>query len=136
MHYFNIKSLLALICLVVVTSSCTKSVSPEQLYGEWKYVKVENPNQNPPSAMPDEEVKAENPSIQFSKNNDLVIIWGGKRLSYGKFRMEGSMIRYKENLAGGTTREFPFLIKEITPEKLIFETMEQDATRITAQKIK
>ena len=116
--------------------ACTKSVKPEQLYGEWKYVKVENPNQNPPFSMPEEEVKAENPSIKFSKNNDLVIVWGGKRLSYGKFRMEDSMIRYKENLEGGATREFPFLITEITDDKLVFQTMVQDFTRITAQRVK
>ena len=119
---------------VCLLGSCSEDIKPEQLYGEWKYVKVENPHQNPPLVMSDEEVKAENPSIRFSKNNDLVIIWGGKRLSYGKFRMDGSMIRYKENLPGGVTREFPFLIKEITPQRLIFETMEQDATRITAER--
>lgn len=131
------KSLLAVFAIILILSaSCTKSVKPEQLYGEWKYIKVENPNQNPPYIMPDEAVKAESPSIQFSKAKDLVIIWGGKRLSYGKFRMEDNMIRYKENLTGGVTREFPFLIKEISDEKLVFETMEQDATRITAVRLK
>lgn len=129
-------SLSAIALTLMLFSSCTKSVKPEQLYGEWKYVKVENLHQNPAYIMPDEELKAENPSIQFSKANDLVIMWGGKRLSYGKFRMEDNMIRYKENLSGGITREFPFLIKEISAEKLVFETMEQDATRITAVRSK
>ena len=86
--------------------------------------------------MPEAEVKAENPSISFSKNNDLVIIWGGKRLSYGKFRMDGSMIRYRENLEGGITREFPFIIREISSDRMVFETMSQDISRITAQKVK
>lgn len=120
----------------LLLASCTKSVKPEQLYGEWKYIKVENPNQYPPVTMPEEEVKAENASIMFTKNHDLIIMWGGKRLSHGKFRMENDMIRYKENLPGGTTREFPFLIKEITSDRLVFETMEHDLTRITAQKLK
>lgn len=124
------------IVILLLFISCARSVKPEQLYGEWKYVKVENPNQHPPYIMPYEEVKAQSPSIQFSKSNDLVIIWGGKRLSYGTFRMEDNMIRYKEVLEGGTTREFPFLIKEISENKLVFETMEQDATRITAERIK
>jgi hypothetical protein len=132
------KNTLVLLCAVILilSVSCARSVEPEQLYGEWKYVKVENPNQHPPYVMPDEEVKAENPSIQFSKSNDLVITWGGKRLSYGTFRMEDNLIRYKEVLEGGTTREFPFLIKEISGNKLVFETMEQDATRITAERIR
>ena len=128
--------LIVLVSVLVLSAACTKSVKPEQLYGEWKYVKVENPNQNPPLVMPDEEVIAENPSIKFSRSNDLVIMWGGKRLSYGKFRMEDSMIRYKENLEGGATREFPFLITEITDDKLVFQTMEHDFTRITAQRVK
>jgi hypothetical protein len=63
-------------------------------------------------------------------------MWGGKLLSYGTFRMEDNMIRYKEVLEGGTTREFPFLIKKISENRLVFETMEQDATRITAERIR
>ena len=131
-----LKNIIAFLIAITFFASCTKSVKPEELYGEWKYIKVESPRQNPPYVMPEEEVKAENPSIKFTKNNDLVIMWGGKRLSNGKFRMEDRMIRYKENLEGGTTREFPFLIKEITNDKLVFETMSQDLTRITAIRIK
>ncbi|HEX8376918.1 MAG TPA: hypothetical protein VF602_03810 [Pedobacter sp.] len=131
-------NLLNILCtfIVLLTLACTPSVKPEQLYGEWKYTKVESPNQNPPYSMPPEEVQKENPSIQFTRNKDLVIIWGGKTLSYGKFRLEDRMIRYKESLPGGTTREFPFLIKEITDAKLVFETMSQDVSRITAVKKK
>jgi hypothetical protein len=122
--------------MLALISSCSKSVKPEQLYGEWMYVQVESPNQNPPLNMSPEEVKDQNPSIRFTKNSDLIIMWGGKRLSYGKFRMEDHMIRYKENLPSGTTREFPFLIKEITRDKITFQTMEHDFTRITAYKTK
>ena len=59
-------------------------------------------------------------------------MWGGKRLSHGKFRMEDSMIRYKENLEGGTTREFPFLIKEITNDKLVFENLIEGFSAFTS----
>jgi hypothetical protein len=120
--------------LVLLTFGCKSPVKPEQLYGEWKYTKVESPNQNPPYSMPDEEIAKENPSIKFTKNKDLIIIWGGKTLSYGKFKIEDRMIRYKENLPGGVTREFPFLIKEITDNKLVFETMNQDVSRFTSVK--
>ncbi len=129
-------NLIILCTFVLIAFGCTPSVKPEQLYGEWKYNKVESPNQNPPYSMPAEEIKKENPSIKFTKDKDLIIIWGGKTLSHGKFRMEDRMIRYKENLPGGITREFPFLIKEITNEKLVFETMNQDVSRITAVKNK
>ncbi|MBC8053368.1 MAG: hypothetical protein H7Y13_09915 [Sphingobacteriaceae bacterium] len=132
----NISAVAGFCMILLLISSCTKSVKPEELYGEWKYLKVENPNQNPPLIMSDTEVKEANPSIIFSKNDDLVIMWGGKKLSYGKFRMENSMIRYKENLPGGVVREFPFIIKEISKDKLIFETMAQDFTRVTAQKVR
>jgi hypothetical protein len=125
-----------LCAFVLIALGCTPPVKPEQLYGEWKYTNVESPNQNPPYTMPLEEVRKENPSITFTKNQDLIIIWGGKTLSYGKFKMEDRMIRYKENLPGGITREFPFLITEITNEKLVFETMNQDVSRITAVKNK
>lgn len=128
--------LLLFLGLVLAFSSCKDSVKPEELYGEWKYIKVEEPNQRPPYIMPYEEVKAANPSIKFTKENDLIITWEGKQLSNGKFRMENKMIRYKENLAGGATREFPFLIKEISDTSLVFETMSQEASRITAVKIK
>ena len=131
-----LKNSILFITVILSFASCTKSVKPEELYGEWQYIKVESPRQNPPYIMPEEEVQAENPSIRFSKTYDLVIMWGGKRLSHGKFRMEDRMIRYKENLEDGTTREFPFLIKEITDDKLVFETMSQDLTRITAIRIK
>lgn len=121
--------------IMMLCFSCTKAVKPEQLYGEWKYVKVESPNEKPAYVMPAEEVKAENPSISFSEDKDLVIMWGGKRLSYGKFRMDGNMIRYKENLESGVTREFPFIIREISANELVFETMSQDVSRITARKV-
>jgi hypothetical protein len=112
--------------------SCGSPVSPEELYGTWKYIKVEHPYKNPPELMPEAEVKAASASIRFTKDSSLVIMWGGSRLSHGKFRIEDKMIRYTENLPGGTTREFPFLVKELSAKKLVFETMEQDASRITA----
>ncbi|MBC7914600.1 MAG: hypothetical protein H7Y07_10830 [Pyrinomonadaceae bacterium] len=130
------KTYFASIIIIFSCISCQRSVKPEELYGEWKYIKVENPKQQPAYIMPDEEVKLNKPFIKFTPNKDLIIIWGGKRLSYGKFRMENSMIRFKENFADGTSREFPFLIKELSAERIVFETMRQDFTRITAIKVK
>ena len=130
------KTYFIILTAFLLLSSCVNPVKPEELYGEWKYVKVENPNQNPAYVMPQAEVSAANPSIIFTTRSELIIMWGGKRLSHGTFRMKENRIRYKEVLPGGTTREFPFLIKEISSDKLVFETMEQESSRITAVKIK
>ncbi len=122
--------------LTVFFSGCFSSVSPEQLYGGWEYTKIESPRQDPPYVMPGDQLKEQSPSIAFSKDNDLRIRWGGKILSNGKFRLEDKIIRYKENLPGGKTREFPFLIKKLTETEIVFETMEQDFTRVTARKMR
>ncbi|WP_423146928.1 hypothetical protein [Rubrolithibacter danxiaensis] len=115
-------------------NSCSSGINTGDLYGEWKYLKVEelhDPSQN----LSAQEVAEQSPSIRFSEDGKLVIMWGGKILSHGKFKMEGNIIRYTEDLPGGTTRPIPFLIKEINSKKLVFETMAQESTRITAEKI-
>ncbi|HEY0668385.1 MAG TPA: hypothetical protein VGD22_09440 [Sphingobacteriaceae bacterium] len=118
------------LCLV----SCSSSIKPEDLYGEWQYINILNVH-NPAESTGEEEIAAQKPSILFTKNNDLVIMWGGKQFSHGKFRIDGKMIRYTENLPEGKTREFPFLVSELTEDKLVFETMESEATRVTAKKV-
>ena len=44
------------------------------------------------------------------------------------------MIRYTEDLPGGQKREFPFLIKSLSEKELVFQTMEQNFTTVTALK--
>ena len=119
-----------MICLV----SCSSSIQPEDLYGEWKYIKILNVH-TPAESTTADEISAQAPSIRFTKSNELVIMWGGKPLSHGKFRLEGKMIRYTEDLEGGKTREFPFLVSKLTENEIVFETMESEATRITAKKV-
>lgn len=123
---FRFFLLLGFLCV-----SCSRSLQLEDLYGEWKYVKVETPK-NAEENVSAEELAELTPSIHFSRENDLVIMWGGKRLSHGKFRIEGRMIRYKEYLGEGKTREFPFLVSKITATELVFETMNRESTRVTA----
>lgn len=122
--------LFVILCLVL--SGCLNSIKIEKLYGRWKYISVIN--SNPEENLTSDEIRQQAPSIIFSKNQDLVIEWGGKRLSYGKFRMEGRMIRYTETLGGNRTREFPFLITKLTDSELVFQTMEQNYTRVKAKK--
>ena len=91
-------------------------------------------NFNPPDSLSSTELAMEKPSIVFYSDSNLLIHWGGKQLSHGTYKMDGKMIRYTESLEGGRKREFPFLIKELGEKELVFETMEQNYTRIKAKK--
>ena len=121
-------------CAIVflVSTSCSNTIKPEELYGRWNYVKVDNTN--PQDTLPDGELRLQSPAIIFNDKQDLIIEWGGKKLSSGKFRMEGKMIRYTEDLPGGQKREFPFLIKSLNDKELVFQTMEENFTTVTALK--
>ena len=121
-------------CAIVflVSTSCSNTIKPEELYGRWNYVKVDNTN--PQDTLPDGELRLQSPAIIFNDKQMLMIEWGGKTLSSGKFKMEGKMIRYTEDLPGGQKREFPFLIKSLNDKELVFQTMGQNFTTVTALK--
>jgi hypothetical protein len=123
---------IGLLVLSIVLNSCSKGINADDLYGKWNYIAVEN--FNPPDSLSSKELIEQAPAIIFSKGNKLEIEWGGKQLSHGTYQMDGKMIRYTESLDGGRKREFPFLIKELGENKLVFETMEQNYTRIKAKK--
>ncbi len=120
--------------LLFLLQACTSSVKQEDLYGTWKYTKVENPNQTPPHSASEEELKENDPSIIFTSKGELKMIWGGKVLSHGTFKLEYPTIAYKEDLPGGSKRDIRFLIKKFDGKELVFETMEADAVRVTAKK--
>jgi hypothetical protein len=126
--------ILLFIVVSLFFASCELTVKPENLYGKWKYIKVQNPNASPPDSVDSQEIAAQAPFIQFSKDNDLVITWGGKVLSRGKFRTEGQNIQYTETLADGKTRTFPFWVSKLTDKDLVFETKGADGSRVTAVK--
>jgi hypothetical protein len=116
-------------CLV---TACKPSISADELYGKWKYTKVAQPNAHPPDSVRSDDLALQSPYIQFSKNNTLEIIWGGKVLSHGKFTVDGRNIRYIESLEDGTTRQFPFWVSELTDKEIVFETKGVDGSRVTA----
>ncbi len=121
--------------LLFAISSCKHVLKPENLYGKWVYTKVENPySPNPPDTVSAQNLAENKPYIVLSKNGDLIMIWGGKLLSHGKYKIDGVNISYTESLAGGKSRTFPFWIKEVTANKIIFETKDDDAVRVTARK--
>lgn len=120
--------------LLVISSACTPSVKDVDVYGVWEYTKVENPNQG--AVTPDEELKENNPSIRFSEGNKLEMIWAGKVLSEGTYHIEYPVINYEENLKEQGKRKIKFLIKKFEDDILVFQTMEADAVRVTARKLK
>ncbi|BAU55525.1 hypothetical protein [Mucilaginibacter gotjawali] len=113
-------------------SACKSTISADELYGKWKYIKVEHPHAYPPDTVSKHDLTYAVPYIQFSANNTLIIMWGGKLLSHGKFSIEGHNINYTESLPDGTTRKFPFWVAELTDKEIIFETRGDDGSQVTA----
>lgn len=123
----------AIICIAL--ASCKHSIDPQMLVGKWNYVKVENPySPNPPDTVSAQELKEKVPYITLSSNGSLQMMWGGKLLSHGTYKLEDNNISYTEQLADGKTRTFPFWIKELTDKTITFETKDDDAIRVTAKK--
>jgi len=128
------KYTLPFIAILFFIAACKPAIKPADLYGTWKYIKVENPNETPPDSVGHEALVEAGPSIRFTKSDSLIITWGGKVLSQGKFNIAASNIQYTEDLPGGKTRQFPFYISKITDKDLIFETLGEEGTRVTAVK--
>ncbi len=120
--------------LLFLFASCKPAVQPEQLYGKWKYIKVENPNSSPPDSVNSLELERQAPNILFTKSKDLVITWGGNVLSHGRFTTDGQSIVYTESMPDGKKRTFPFWVSKLTDKELIFETKGADGSRVTAVK--
>jgi len=84
--------------------------------------------------MPDWKLKIQSPTIEFTRSNDLIMVWGGEVLAHGKFRIDGDKIQFNQVLDGGQTREFPFYVIELKDKTILFETKGDEATRVTAVK--
>ena len=129
------KYLLLLCCYVLITG-CSRSVDQVVLIGKWDYIRIENLNAQSEDSTTAEDLKIAKPYIQFTAENKVQIIWDGKVLSSGAYRLDGQMIRYQENLPGGRKREFPFLVNSLSEEKIVFQTMSNENTRVSALKRK
>ena len=132
------KSILSVLLLFFVTSitGCSYFTSEKDIVGEWKYIEIKTLHEDPKDKISLEELQKLSPSIIFSETGDLKIIWDKKVLSTGKYVLEGNIIRITENIPGGKTRQFPFLIVSVDDHTLKFQTMVQDATIVTARRIK
>lgn len=122
------------VTICILFAACKSSIKPEQLYGKWKYLKIENTDVRSTNNVTSEQLEAESPYVQFSKNDSMLIIWGGRILSHGSYKLDGNNIRVKEILPGGKTRDFPFIISQLDDKNLIFETTGDDGARVTAVK--
>ena len=120
--------------IAIVLSACTGSIKVGMLYGKWNYVKVGVPNSSPPDTVTKAELEVNKPFINFSKNGQFNIIWGGKILSHGTYELSGSNIKVRENLSGGKTRDFQFYVSDLTNRSITFETTGQGGSRVTALK--
>jgi hypothetical protein len=119
---------------LALLASCQKAIKPGALYGKWKYTKIDNTSVSSTSNVTSEQLESEEPYIQFSKNDSLLIWWGGKILSHGSYKIDGNKIQVKEILADGKTREFPFIVSKLDNKNLIFETTGDEGARVTAIK--
>jgi len=128
------RTLLYLLAITICFGACKPSATPDKLYGKWNYTRVRNPLANPPDSVGKETLASEKPYIEFTRQDSLIINWDGKVLSHGTFKVDGSNIRYKEILAGGQTREFPFHIENFSDKQIIFSTAGKDGSEVTAVK--
>jgi hypothetical protein len=128
------KFIVALCICSLFFQACSVSVDEKKLTGTWEYIRIENLNPASQDSTTTADLKMARPFIQFKKNSELQIYWSDKVLSSGTYHVDGSMIRYKEDLSDGQQREFPFLVKKLTDDELIFETMSREGTRVFTRK--
>lgn len=128
------KTCIPLIIIAFFFAACKPAVKPESLYGKWKYTRVRNPNSGTTDSVGSMTLLIQKPYIQFTTKDSLLIYWDGSVLSRGTFRIDGRNIQYKEILAGGQTREFPFYVEDLQDKRLIFSTKGKDGSEVTAVK--
>ena len=123
------------IVTLLLLAACNLGINKDTLYGDWKYIKIDKPNSDDASdTVTTAELVANSPYISFSKNNELTIHWGGKVLSHGSFNVSGKNINYTEQLPGGKKRSFPFWVSQLDDKTIVFETLGNDGSRVTAIK--
>jgi hypothetical protein len=126
--------LLPTLLIILSFVACKPALVPESLYGKWKYIGVRHPNAESHDSVSTTTLQLQNPYIEFTNKDSLIINWDGRILSHGTFKMDGRNIQYKEILANGKTREFPFYVEDMQDKKLIFSTKGADGSEVTAVK--
>jgi hypothetical protein len=122
----------AFICLFAV--ACTSGLDTKQLAGKWKYVKVGVPNSSPPDTVTTAELEENKPYIEIKPDGNYNIMWGGKLLSHGSYKISGKNLNMHELLPDGKSRDFPFFVSALTDKQITFETVDKDGSQVTAVK--
>lgn len=123
------------IAAALLLAACKQGIKAEKLYGDWKYIRVEKLNTDDYSDTTTKQDLIDNlPHISFSKDSQLTMYWGGKIFSHGSFSISGNNINYTEQLPGGKHRTFPFWVSKLDDQTIVFETMNNDGSRVTATK--
>jgi hypothetical protein len=121
------------VAILLLFAACKPAVKREQLFGTWKYTKLENPYADPPDSLTSYKLQANSPSIRFTKSDSLVIIWSDTVLLKGKFKLDGRNIDFT-GLSSGKSTHFPFIVSKLTDKVIVFETEGADGSRVTAVK--
>lgn len=119
---------------LLLFAACKPAVKPGMLYGKWKYIKLENPNANPPDSMDPYLLQSKSPFIRFTKSDSVIIIWSDTVLLKGTFTINGGDIEISQVLPDGKTNQFPFSVFKLTNKQLIFESHGEDGSKVTAVK--
>ena len=119
---------------MLILAACNGGINKDALLGKWKYKSYEYQNKslNKPLAN----IVAQQPYIMFNADGTAAIYSSGKVLSSGKYQLDGKIIRFEEDLPNNQKRKIPFLIKELTENQLVFQTMDAEVKVITAEKEK
>jgi hypothetical protein len=125
------KNALITVTLLLSLAACKPGIKPEKLYGKWKYTRVEHPAY-PSDSLKSFEIDEQKPYIVFNKNSTMQIVWSGKELSHGTYTVSDQNIMVTEALPGGKTRKFLFAVSELTDNKIIFATLGEEGSRVTA----
>ena len=128
------RNILLTAIVALLLASCVKIVKKEEIVGKWKYLKVGNPHISSDS-ISESQLEMDAPYIVFSKNDSMMIWWGGKVLSHGSYKLDGATIHVKEVIdSTQKTRDFNFYILKLEGKDMEFETIGNDGTKVTAVK--
>jgi hypothetical protein len=126
------RSLYFFVPVLLFMAACKPSVTPEALYGKWTYTSLESRKDDPVTTK--NKLQLQKPTVEFTRKDSLIMVWGGEVIAHGKFRTDGNKIMFNQELEGGRKYEFPFVVDELTDKQITFETKGDDATKVEAVK--
>jgi uncharacterized protein (TIGR03066 family) len=127
-------NVVVVLLIMLAFAACKPYIDANKLVGRWHYVKVEKAHVDLPDTVSRAELEDAKPYIEFANNGNVTIMWGGKILSHGKYKIDGKNIVYTESLPGGKTRTFPYYVTQFTDKEITFETTDDDGSRVKAIK--